>query len=136
MVVDLNPRHQGGYACNGLALQAKGISLTDVELSALLGEEVELSQSELDEKLDFAWSHSKVIPYEKGQAVHAEYQRSTITEPFSSIGQSFVTEFYKQGSVFIEGYIGYQVHTANERSELEATMLRTREEFDSHVLGL
>lgn len=136
VVVDLNPRHQGGYACNGLSLQAKGINLTDLELSVLLGEDVQLAQSELDEHLDFAWSHSKIIPYEKGQAVHGEYHRSSIEQPFAEIGETFVTEFYKEGSVFIEGYIGYQVHTSNDRSSLEDVMLRTREEFDTQVLGL
>ncbi|HET9174198.1 MAG TPA: ATP-grasp domain-containing protein, partial [Candidatus Saccharimonadales bacterium] len=136
VVVDLNPRHQGGYSCNGLALTAKGLSLTDIELSVLLGEEVKLSQSELDEQLDFAWSHSKIMPNEKGQAIHSEYSRDSITTPFSSVGQSYVTEFYQEGSVFIEGYIGYQVHTANELSELDAITLRTREEFDAQVLGL
>lgn len=136
VVVDLNPRHQGGYACNGLSLQAKGINLTDLELSVLLGEDVQLSQIELDKKLDFAWSHSKIIPYEKGQAVHSEYQRSSIEQAFTSIGETFVTEFYKEDSVFIDGYIGYQVHTSKDRGALDATMLRTREEFDTQVLGL
>jgi predicted ATP-grasp superfamily ATP-dependent carboligase len=118
VVVDLNPRHQGGYTCNGLMLAAKGISLTDLELSVLLDEEVQIPQAQLDKKLGFAWSHSKIIPAEKGQEILNEYHKGSIEEPFSSIGESFVSEFYKKGSVFIEGYTGYQVHTAKERSSL------------------
>ena len=136
VVVDLNPRHQGGYACNGLALKTKDISLTDIELSVLLGEEVQLSQAEFDNYVGFAWSHTKVVPPEKGQTIHGEYTHNAINLPFSSIGKSFAAEFYKKGSVFIEGYIGYQVQTAKERHELETKALRTREDFDTHVLGL
>lgn len=136
VVVDLNPRHQGGYACNGLALKQKNISLTDIELATYQGEEVTLSQDELDKELDFAWSHSKLVPAEKGQIIHNEYLLNDIEEPFKRIGSSFAAEFYKQGSVFIEGYIGYQVQTAKVRSELEPKMLHVKEQYDSRVLGL
>lgn len=136
VAVDLNPRHQGGYACNGLALQQKNISLTDIELATYEGEEVTISQKELDKDLDFAWSHSKLVPAEKGQIIYNEYLLNDIEKPFQTIGESFVAEFYKQGSVFIEGYIGYQVQTAKDRSELEPKMLHTKEQYDSRVLGL
>lgn len=135
VVVDLNPRHQGGYACNGLALQQKGISLTDIELATYKGDEVNLSQIELDKELDFAWSHSKLVPAEKGQIIHNEYLLNDIEKPFNNIGESFAAEFYKKGSIFIEGYIGYQVQTASNRSELEAKMLHIKELYDSRVLG-
>jgi hypothetical protein len=136
VVVDLNPRHQGGYACNGLALMQKNVSLTDIELATHQGKEVRLSQDELDEELGFAWSHSKLVPAEKGQVINNEYLLNEIETPFKSIGESFVTEFYKKGSVFIEGYIGYQVQTANSRDELEPKMLHVKEQYDSKVLGL
>lgn len=135
VVVDLNPRHQGGYACNGLALKQKGISLTDIELATYQAEEVTLSQKELDKELNFAWSHSKLVPAEKGQIIHNEYLLNDIEKPFQTIGEAFVAEFYKQGSVFIEGYIGYQVQTAKDRSELESRMLHSKEQYDSRVLG-
>ena len=135
VVVDLNPRHQGGYACNGLALATKGISLTDVELSVLLDEDVHISQIELNDYLGFAWSHSKIIPPESGQIINGEHHNKTIEESFSSIGESFSTSFYKKGSVFIDGYIGYQVHTAKGRGDLEAKALRVREEFDLEVFN-
>ncbi len=135
VVVDLNPRHQGGYACNGLALKQKSISLTDIELATYQGFEVVLSQEELDKTLDFAWSHSKIVPAEKGQIIHDEYLLNDIEKPFQSIGESFASEFYKKGSVFIEGYIGYQVQTAKHRSELEQKMLHTKEHYDVIVTG-
>lgn len=136
VVVDLNPRHQGGYACNGLALKQKGVSLTDIELATYQGDEVAISQKELDKELDFAWSHSKLVPSEKGQIIHNEYLLNDIEKPFQTIGESFAAEFYKKGSVFIEGYIGYQVQTARVRSELEAKMVHVKEQYDSRVLGL
>lgn len=136
VVVDLNPRHQGGYACNGLALKQKSICLTDIELATYLGDEVVISQKELDKELDFAWSHSKLVPAEKGQTIHNEYLLNDIEKPFQAIGESFAAEFYRKGSVFIEGYIGYQVQTAKVRSELEAKMLHVKEQYDSRVLGL
>lgn len=136
VVVDLNPRHQGGYACNGLALKQKGISLTDTELATYQGDEVKLSQMELDKELDFAWSHIKLVPAEKGQIIHNEYLLNDIEKPFKTIGETFVAEFYKKGSVFIEGYIGYQVQTAEVRSELGVKILHAREKFDAQVLGI
>lgn len=135
VIVDLNPRHQGGYVCNGLALQQIGINLTDIELQTLLGEDFELSQQQLDKKIKFSWSHSKIIPNEKGQIIQNEINQNSITEPFNSIGRSFVSEFYKKGSIFVEGYIGYQVHTAKESEQLKDSMLHTREVFDKHVLS-
>lgn len=136
VVVDLNPRHQGGYVCNALALEHKNISLTDIELAVHSGEDVSLSQKELDAPLSFAWSHSKLLPAEKGQVIHDEYLSGTIERPFQSIGESFAAEFYKKGSVFIEGYIGYQVQTAHTREQLEQKMLHVKEQFDAKVLGL
>lgn len=136
VVVDLNPRHQGGYACNGLALKQKSISLTDIELATYQGDEVALSQKELNKALGFAWSHSKLVPAEKGQIIHNEYLLNDVEKPFQSVGESFAAEFYKKGSVFIEGYIGYQVQTAKVRSELESKMLHIKEQYDSRVLGL
>ena len=134
VIVDLNPRHQGGYACNGLALKQKNINLTDIELATYQGDEVRISQKELDEELDFAWSHSKLVPAKKGQIIHNEYILNDIEKPFQTIGESFAVEFYKKGSVFIEGYIGYQVQTAKVRSELELKMLHIKEQYDSQVI--
>ena len=134
VIVDLNPRHQGGYACNGLALKQKSINLADIELATYEGDEVRISQKELDEELDFAWSHSKLVPAKKGQIIHNEYILNDIEKPFQTIGESFAVEFYKKGSVFIEGYIGYQVQTAKVRSELELKMLHIKEQYDSQVI--
>ncbi|HUD05445.1 MAG TPA: ATP-grasp domain-containing protein [Candidatus Saccharimonadales bacterium] len=136
VVVDLNPRHQGGYVCNTLALEHKSISITDIELATHHNEIVKLSQSKLDAELGFAWSHSKLLPAEKGQEVHDEYYHNTIELPFTKIGESFAAEFYKKGSVYIEGYIGYQVQTDKSRGQLETKMLHVKERFDSQVLGL
>jgi len=136
VVVDLNPRHQGGYVCNGLALQTKGVSLTDLELSVLMDEDVQISQQDLDKYIGFAWSHSKIVPSEKGQVIKKEFHQSSIEDPFSAISRSFITGFYKKDSIFVDGYVGYQVQTANTREELEEQALRQRENFDTKVFGL
>lgn len=134
VVVDLNPRHQGGYVCNGLALKQKGIRLTDIELATLQGEEVALSQNELDNELGFAWSHSKLIPDTAGWTICDEYLLNDIEKPFEVIGESFVAEFYKKGSIVIDGYIGYQVQTAHSRDQLEAKMQHAKKQYEFHVL--
>ncbi len=136
IVVDLNPRHQGGYAINGLALQKKNLSLTDLELATYQSEEVVLSQAELNKQLDFAWSHSKLVPAEKGQVVLNEYCLNDIEAPFKRVGESFAAEFYRTGSVFIEGYIGYQVQTAQRRDQLETKMLQVEDKYKTSVFGL
>lgn len=136
VVVDLNPRHQGGYAVNGLMLSVMGLSLTDLELSTLLKEKVDPETDKLLRPLGFAWSHIKVVPAEKGQKIRKVYHHSSIEEPFIKIGESFVTEFYEKGSLFIDGYIGYQVHTAKTRKQLKKKMAEARKEFDSKVLGV
>jgi hypothetical protein len=136
VIVDLNPRHQGGYACNGLALEHKGISLTDIELATSVGKDAELSQPQLDEELGFAWSHSKLLPPEKGQVICSEYSQGSVELPFEEVGETFLTEFYKKGSVFVDGYVGCQVQTAKDRTELESKMLLGREKFDAKVFGL
>ncbi len=136
VVVDLNPRHQGGYACNALTLETVGISLTEIELSALFDKEVQLSQQDLNNSMHYSWGHSKMVPSEKGQVIQNEYHQGSMADTFINLGNSFVTEFYKEGSVFIDGYIGYQVHTAESRIELEENMREVRKVFDSRVLGL
>lgn len=136
VVVDLNPRHQGGYVCNALALHEKAINLTDLELAVLNGETVTLNQEELDTRLDFSWGHSKLMPSEKGTRILGEYTKGSILNPFSTIGESFVTEFYEKDSVFISGYIGYQVQTGATRDAVEKKMLDVHADFDVQVLGL
>lgn len=136
IVVDLNPRHQGGYGCNGLYLSKQGISLTDAELSVFLDEATPVTQQEIDNHQDFAWLHRKIVPYEKGQEIHQELHKNSIEEPFDSIGSSFITEFYEQGSIFIDGYVGYQVHTAKKRDDLGPRASYYKELFDAEVFGL
>ncbi len=136
VMVDLNPRHQGGYVCNALALGKKDINLTDLELAALNDEAVNLNQEQLDTNLDFSWGHSKLMPSETGSKIIGEYTKNNILMPFSSIGESFVTEFYEKESVFVSGYIGYQVQTGTTRAEVEKKMLEVHTDFDAQVLGL
>lgn len=136
VVVDLNPRHQGGYVCNGLALQNMNISMTDMELAVLNDEEINLSQQALDKYHGFAWSHNKITPPEKGISIKNGYHKGEINLPFENVGKNFITQFYKEGSVFIDGYIGYQVQTSINREELEAEALHHRELFDLEVFGL
>lgn len=136
VVVDLNPRHQGGYACNGLALKSKGISITDLEIAVFFDEQIDPS---LDKEnpignVDYSWQHSKIAPSERGQQIHSEYQKGDIEETFGTRKTSFVSEFYKKGSVFIEGYVGYQACTGISSKHTSKIIADDRMIFDELVL--
>lgn len=118
VVVDLNPRRQGGYACNALALKSVGINLTDIELSCALGE---VSKIDLTyEKIQYptAWAHSKVKPYDPGQRVSREIKEGNMMEVFSEFNGSYYGTFYKKDSIFIDGYIGYVIKTGKDREKI------------------
>lgn len=135
VVVDLNPRHQGGYACNGLAMEKIGLELTDIELATLLNVNLNLSQEKLDAYLGFAWAHSKLVPPAKDAVIRNEYQLGSFEEPFTHIGSIFMSEFYQQGSIFKAGYVGYQLQTEKDYAALRTNMLSAKEAFNSQVLG-
>ncbi len=136
VVVDLNPRHQGGYACNGAVLESMGINLADVELKVSNDEYVDLDQDKLNGILPYSWGHSKIAPQDRGTVIKHEIHEGSIEKVFNEVGSQFLTEFYQGGLTFIEGYIGYQVCSAGTLPELEAKMLEMREDFYKRVLGL
>lgn len=129
VVIDLNPRHQGGHTCLGLTLATKGISLSDMELETFDNNDIELSQDNLDTYLGFAWGHIKLAPLDKHKTIINEYSDGKAEIPFEKIGQSFVTEFYKKGSVVINGYMGYEIQTGQSREEVEKKIKKIEDDF-------
>lgn len=118
VIVDLNPRRQGGYACNALALKAVGISLTDIELSCALNE---TPRDDLSyEKIQYptAWAHSKIKPYDSGQRIRGETKEGDMMKAFAEFNGSYKGTYYKKDSIFIDGYIGYVIEVGKDRDEI------------------
>ena len=118
VVIDLNPRRQGGYACNALALKAVGINLTDIELACALGEKVNTDLQYEKIQYPVAWGHSKVKPYDPGQRICREIKKGNIISIFSKRNGNYYGTFYKNDSIFIDGYIGYVVVVGNKRNQI------------------
>jgi len=128
VVVDLNPRRQGGYVCNTLALKAVGINLTDIELSCALCKEVSVNL--VYEKIQYpaAWAHSKIKPYDPGQRIDRENKRGDIQRIFDKKLGNYSGTFYEKGSIFIDGYIGYTVAAGKDRRKVHESVLSTANE--------
>lgn len=136
VVVDLNPRHQGGYVCNALYLQTCGVDLTSIELDTILDIPVILPHDVYEASPNYAWGHSKISPSDSGQSIRKELQSGSIIDAFVSRNDSFVTEFYKKGSIFIAGYIGYQVVVRETLDEVREELATNKGNFEAQVLGV
>lgn len=115
-VVDLNPRRQGGYACNALALASIGVDLIDAEVRTALGEEVTLGLPTDGANLTYAWAHSKVKPSDPGLRLRQEIQSGDLAEIFTATPGQYQATFPILKSIFIEGYTGYAVVTDKNRT--------------------
>lgn len=118
VVIDLNPRRQGGYACNALALKSVGVNLTDIELSCALGEISKIDLAYENIQYPKVWAHSKVKPYDPGQHINREIKKGNMMRIFSEFKGNYHGMFYKKDSIFIDGYIGYIVATGNNRKDV------------------
>ena len=125
VVVDLNPRRQGGYVCNTLALKAIGVNLTDIELSCVLEDtpSVDLTYGKI--QYPVAWAHSKIKPYDPGQRIVRENKKGGIQEIFEKKSGDYFGTFYEKGSIFIDGYIGYVVAVGRNRKKVYESVLGT-----------
>jgi len=120
VVVDLNPRRQGGYACNALALKESGIELTDLELACALNEEVEQIPSYNKITYPKIWAHMKMKPHNPGNRIRKEIVSSNIVlkNIFNKKKGSFRSTFFKRYSMFVAGYIGFAVVVGNNREKV------------------
>lgn len=118
VVVDLNPRRQGGYACNALALRSIGISLTDLELACALRETPTIDLSYNKIQYPSAWAHSKIKPYDPGQRIVKESKQGNMMRVFSKQHGTYYETFYTKGSIFIDGYIGYVVSAGKKQKNV------------------
>ncbi len=82
VIVDLNPRRQGGYACNALALKSVGVDLTSIELSCALDEvpQADLTYSKI--QYPGTWVHQKVKPHDPGQRINQELKKGNLIKIF------------------------------------------------------
>jgi hypothetical protein len=118
VVVDLNPRRQGGYGCNLLALNSLGIDLFELELKTTLREETPLNLPVDGANIPYVWAHSKVKPSDPGQCVRDERQFGDLETIFTSPSGQYGATFSTKGSVFIDGYTGYAAVTGQDRKQV------------------
>ncbi|OFY30541.1 MAG: hypothetical protein A2X09_16440 [Bacteroidetes bacterium GWF2_43_11] len=118
VVVDLNPRRQGGYSCNVLALQSIGIDLIETEVKTALGQDITLGLPRDGALFSYAWAHSKVKPSDPGQRIKNEYQKGNFENIFFSVPSDYEATFSINGSIFIDGYTGYVAMTGQDRTKL------------------
>jgi predicted ATP-grasp superfamily ATP-dependent carboligase len=136
VIVDLNPRRQGGYGCNALALKAVGIDLTDLELASTLGENMEVNLDYNSIQYKKSWAHSKAKPNDPGQRIIAESTEGDIVDIFNELNRgSYKTSFYKKDSIFIDGYIGYTASSGENRKEVYSKITDTANEIIEEVLA-
>lgn len=126
VVVDLNPRRQGGYACNALALKVSGVELTDLELACALGENVSQIPAYKDISYPQAWAHTKIKPHDAGQRIKKEVGQGSIAmEQVFKKGGTFKATFFRKGSLFVDGYIGSAVAVGEDRGQIVRELMRT-----------
>ncbi len=124
-VIDLNPRRQGGYICNALALKSLGIDLTDIELSCALGEAADTCLEYDKIQYQVAWAHSKVKPYESGKRICCELKQGDAQQIFSEHHGSYTGLFYTKGSVFVDGYVGHAVTVGDNPETLSRSLINS-----------
>jgi len=134
VVIDLNPRRQGGYACNALALKAVGINLTDIELSCALGEVSKTDLTYENIQYPVAWAHSKVKPHDVGQDICREIKKGDMIKIFSERKGNYLGTFYKNNSIFIDGYIGYVVAVGKKREVVSNFVINASDALLKEVL--
>lgn len=134
VVVDLNPRRQGGYVCNAMALNYIGINLTDIELSCVLGEKVLADLTYEKIQYPSAWAHSKIKPHISGQKIAKEYKRGDLQKIFDKKSGNYFGTFYKKCQTFLDGYIGYTVVVGKDRKKNYDLVLSTTKEKIKEIL--
>ncbi|MSR85563.1 ATP-grasp domain-containing protein [Candidatus Uhrbacteria bacterium] len=135
VTVDLNPRRQGGYACNLLALQTRDVQLTDYELECALNKKVHIDWKEEDIQYQGCWAHSKIKPHEAGQRITQDFQIGDLPNTFQHAPSRYEAIFYAPRSILIDGYVGYVVATDVERERvLEQVNKRVSELIAANLL--
>lgn len=132
VVVDLNPRRQGGYSCVALALLSSGVNLTNLELSCALGDVTDELPDYQAIQYEAAWAHSKVKPYDPGQRIRQELKHGELSDIFRDKRGDFSAGFYQKDAIFIDGYIGYVAKTGTNRKEVLQEVL----DEPNHLLGM
>ena len=135
VVIDLNPRRQGGYACNALALKALGINLTDIELLCALGKVSKVNLAYDDIQYPVVWAHSKIKPHDPGQRINQETKKGDMIKVFSEQNGNYFGTFYKKDSIFIDGYTGYVIAVGKDREKIYNLVTDTVNELLKYTLS-
>jgi len=117
VVVDFNPRRQGGYLCNALALKESGVELTDLELECALEEDINKMPKYEDITYPGAWTYSKIRPSDPGRRVVKEINDGNMEDIFKKRGV-FESTFYREGTLFVAGYIGSAAVVGEDRKSI------------------
>ncbi len=115
--VDLNPRRQGGYVCNLLALEAVGINLTDHELDCAIDDHTLFGKTFAQIQYPHVWAHSKIKPDKHGFVLKDAWHEGGLSGAFDHPSSTYKSLFYKKGMRFEDGYVGYAVVTGGDRRE-------------------
>jgi len=129
-ITDLNPRRQGGYLCNVLMLQPKGINIIEIELKLALGEDTPSFISE-DLSIDYAWAHSKVKPPHSNYKILPSLKAGEHTDPFLKVGAIFKMTFFPEKYLYVSGTAGYCIVSSDFRNEVEKRINKITKEIVS-----
>ncbi len=126
--VDLNPRRQGGYLCN--ILMSGKINIPGIELDLILGETI-LEFDFEDFNLNYAWAHTKIVPYTSNMKIKNILKKDFPYHPFRKVGSEYKAIFYPVNYFLANGYAGYFIVSGHsyenvmEKIEKETKMLIT-----------
>ncbi len=135
VIVDLNPRRQGGYECNALALSALGVNLTDIELACVTDNKIEQDLDYAKIQYPSSWAHVKIKPYEPGQIIIKELAKGNVQKIFNPGKGKYLSTYPTKGSIFIDGYIGAVVEVGSAQEDLNRKVLVEADNISSSILS-
>lgn len=133
MVVDLNPRRQGGYACVVLFAQEVGVDLVKTEIECALDGAATLPTNYADMQYDHAWVHSKIKPNQQGDQKH-DVMHGDIVDAFTQGSGEYFATFYDTSAMFLDGYTGYAVCVGEDREVLLKRLTQITKKYSAVTL--
>lgn len=112
--IDLNPRRQGGYLCIALASET---NLIELEFRVVLGESLPKISYD-DFQVDYAWGHSKLLPYHTGQKIAEEIRDNDSESLFKRRHGRHRAQYYPKGHVLTEGNPGFYLRAGQTRDDV------------------
>jgi len=135
IVADLNPRRQGGYLCNALALKVAGVDLTELEFACALKKTVEADLSYDRIQYPAAWAYTKIKPFCSGQTIRREMKSGNVSSIFENGAGTYSALYYKRGSLFLDGYVGVAHANGKNRDRVLDRVVREANKLIQSSLG-